>query len=86
MGFIDRLTNLGKGWLSAKGKPSNPGIVDSEIEHDRLNPTPSAEAKAQLDALKAAAGSPSDTKEPAETPAPAADDTTDEDGTVKKTL
>lgn len=91
MGFFGRLGNLGKGWLSSKRSSVDTSVVDAEIQHDRLNPTPGPEAQAELDALKKAAGQPVSTKEKpsgddssGDTSAP--DEPPDEDAPVKKTL
>ena len=59
MSFFGRLTNLGKGWVSSLGKKSDTTIVDGELQADRLNPQPGAEAQAELAALKVGAGKPS---------------------------
>jgi len=52
MGFLGRLANLGKGWAAGLGKRADTAVVEAELNHDRMHPTPGPEAEAQLAALK----------------------------------
>jgi hypothetical protein len=52
MGFFGRLTNLSRGWVTNLGKNTDTAVVDTELDHDRLNPKPGLEAEAQLADLK----------------------------------
>jgi hypothetical protein len=88
MGFFGRLTNLSKGWAAGLGKSTDTAVVDTELDHDRMNPKPGAEAEAQLAALKgenAATGSTSPGRAPE---GPEASDDTEATQTTrpKKTL
>ena len=52
MGFFGRLGNLGKGVWFSKRRTTDTTVLDAELEHDRLNPTPSADAERELARLR----------------------------------